>query len=641
MLKGLYGLRTGLLISILCTVSWASFNTNGHKGVVRTLSGKTQGKLKLNLGLGTQYAQDSDFLLGPSTNNFGKVLDYQSTSQENLVDPSIQNSAKMISSNLFMNFGLTTFWDLGFSLPFYMDIAGFNDLWEWGLGDLEISTKILYPPPVQKRLFYQSYYLGLSVPTGSGFSDKGLFARNLSYYPRLPKNSNDQPETFYTTNGINFKPMMVWTFDIGNVVSSFPMQIHMNVGATFSLDFDKDDYNGDNTAIAQMALEYTPSDIVSIFVDVSGQTRWYNLEQGLNLGQDLLMLSPGIQIKAPSGLKLLLSGDFCLSSIVNEDDRTNRSKDNRYEFSTSAHPRFGFQFAVAWEGFLTPQDDDHDGLKNDVDRCPKDPEDLDGFEDSDGCPDYDNDNDGIPDSTDKCMNDPEDIDGFEDEDGCPDPDNDGDGIPDLEDECPRIAEDFDGIDDKDGCPDGDNDKDGIPDSLDRCPNDPEDFDNFEDDDGCPDIDNDKDGIPDLKDKCPNEPETFNGIDDEDGCPDKKEKKEVNMPQHQIMHGVNFKSGRSEMTPDSRYQVDKLVETLKEYPEVTVEVRGHTDSIGRYETNMRLSQERAESVRQYLIRKGVAPDRIRAVGYGPSVPVADNRTASGRAKNRRIEIRRTN
>ncbi|MFW6254611.1 MAG: OmpA family protein [Chitinivibrionales bacterium] len=640
MLKGRFGNSAGLIITLLCTMSWASFNTNGHTGVVRTLSGKTQGRLKLNLGIGANYSQDSEFLQGPSQQDYGRVVDQKSDSDSPLIDPSMQNSAKMLSSNVFMNLGLTTFWDLGLSLPVYLDVAGFNDYWEWGLGDLEISTKILYPPPVHKRLFYQSYYLGLTVPTGSGFADKGIFARDLSYYPYR---SEDDPKSFYTTNGLNFKPMLVWTFDIGNV-SSFPLQIHLNVGASFSLDFDRDTYNGDNTVIGQLALEYTPAEIISLFVDVSGQSRWYNLERSLDFSQDLLMVSPGLQIKAPSGVKLLLSGDFCLSSLVKDDARRDwEDVDGRYNYSTSAHPRFGFQFAIAWEGFLTPQDDDHDGIKNDVDRCPKDPEDLDGFEDSDGCPDYDNDKDNIPDSTDKCPGEPEDMDGFEDEDGCPDPDNDGDGIPDLEDQCPRLAEDFDGIEDKDGCPDGDNDKDGIPDSVDRCPNDPEDFDNFEDDDGCPDIDNDKDGIPDLKDKCPNEPETFNNIDDEDGCPDKKveKKKEINMPKQQIMHGVNFRSGRAEMTNDSWVYVDRLMDTLKEFPQVTIEIRGHTDSIGRYETNMRLSQKRAESVRQYMISRGIAPDRIRAVGYGSSVPVADNRTASGRSKNRRIEIIRTN
>jgi outer membrane protein OmpA-like peptidoglycan-associated protein len=80
---------------------------------------------------------------------------------------------------------------------------------------------------------------------------------------------------------------------------------------------------------------------------------------------------------------------------------------------------------------------DHDGIPDRLDRCPNEPEDRDGFEDEDGCPDPDNDKDGIPDTQDKCPNDPEDADGFEDEDGCPDPDNDRDGVPDPNDRCPN------------------------------------------------------------------------------------------------------------------------------------------------------------------------------------------------------------
>jgi hypothetical protein len=200
------------------------------------------------------------------------------------------------------------------------------------------------------------------------------------------------------------------------------------------------------------------------------------------------------------------------------------------------------------------RDSDGDGIPNDRDKCPLIPEDKDGFQDEDGCPDDDNDGDGIPDSEDKCPNQAEDHDGFEDDDGCPDLDNDKDGIPDLQDRCPndpedgkppfpkdgcpadkrdsdgdgipdsadscpQQEEDFDGFEDGDGCPELDNDNDGIPDTADKCPLCPEDKDGFQDEDGCPDPDNDHDGILDAKDACPNEPETFNGINDEDGCPD--------------------------------------------------------------------------------------------------------------------------
>jgi hypothetical protein len=164
-------------------------------------------------------------------------------------------------------------------------------------------------------------------------------------------------------------------------------------------------------------------------------------------------------------------------------------------------------------------DADGDGIPDVLDKCPTEPEDKDGFQDEDGCPDPDNDGDGIPDVLDKCPNEPEDKDHFEDEDGCPDPDNDGDGIPDVLDKCPNQPEDKDGFQDEDGCPDPDNDGDGIPDAVDLCPNEPEDKDGFEDQDGCPDPDNDGDGVPDALDKCPAQAEDRDGWEDEDGCAD--------------------------------------------------------------------------------------------------------------------------
>jgi hypothetical protein len=134
----------------------------------------------------------------------------------------------------------------------------------------------------------------------------------------------------------------------------------------------------------------------------------------------------------------------------------------------------------------------------------------------------DPDHDWITGRNDKCPQDPEDIDSFEDLDGCPDPDNDMDGILDIDDFCPNVPEDKDGFKDEDGCPDAtgsDRDGDGIADDKDMCPDDPEDLDAFQDADGCPDPDNDGDGIMDVDDLCPNAPEDMDGMKDADGCPD--------------------------------------------------------------------------------------------------------------------------
>ena len=166
------------------------------------------------------------------------------------------------------------------------------------------------------------------------------------------------------------------------------------------------------------------------------------------------------------------------------------------------------------------KDRDGDGIIDDNDQCPTVAEDLDGFEDTDGCPDADNDGDLVPDEADKCPDAPEDPDGFEDTDGCAELDNDKDGIPDDRDACPNEPETKNNYKDEDGCPDeADRDEDGVPDERDKCPDAPEDTDGFEDTDGCPDPDNDQDGVPDNMDECIDEPETINGIEDEDGCPE--------------------------------------------------------------------------------------------------------------------------
>jgi outer membrane protein OmpA-like peptidoglycan-associated protein len=275
----------------------------------------------------------------------------------------------------------------------------------------------------------------------------------------------------------------------------------------------------------------------------------------------------------------------------------------------------------------------------------------------DSCPDPDQDHDSICDpwvaelqksvlyskichGSDKCPTQAEDKDGFEDEDGCPDFDNDKDGIPDSLDKCPNAAEDKDGFEDQDGCPDYDNDKDGIPDSLDKCINDPEDKDGFKDFDGCPDLDNDNDGIKDIDDKCPNEPETFNGYKDDDGCPDTvarptvKEEKALN----KALRAINFKSGSAELTEDSYSALMAIVSFLKQYPFLKYEIQGHTDSKGNDDYNLLLSAARAASVRYYLVSQTIPDSTVIAIGYGKTRPIASNNTAEGRALNRRVEFK---
>jgi OmpA-OmpF porin, OOP family len=286
-------------------------------------------------------------------------------------------------------------------------------------------------------------------------------------------------------------------------------------------------------------------------------------------------------------------------------------------------------------------DRDGDGYKDDEDQCPDDPEDFDSFKDEDGCPDPDNDNDGILDVDDRCPNVAEDHDGDEDEDGCPegsDGDRDGDGILDSHDKCPDDPEDRDGFEDKDGCPEPDNDKDGILDKDDQCPLDPEDKDGFEDADGCPDPDNDKDQILDAQDKCPNDPETYNGFEDEDGCPDKG-RVVIEGSDILIMDKVLFQTGSAEILPESFPIIDAVATTLKHHPEfLVVEVAGHADERSNDDFNLRLTQDRARSVVEAMVQRGVERPRLVSQGYGEYCPVDPAHNPAAWDKNRRVEFK---
>jgi len=328
---------------------------------------------------------------------------------------------------------------------------------------------------------------------------------------------------------------------------------------------------------------------------------------------------------------------------------------------------------VTWAPYKV--DTDRDGVMDDVDRCINDPEDRDGFEDADGCPERDNDSDGNPDLTDRCPNEAEDIDQFQDQDGCPDRDNDNDNVPDDYDGCPMVPEDRDGDRDEDGCPDDDRDRDGIKDDVDRCPREAEDTDGYQDEDGCPDPDNDGDGVPDTADQCSTEPETVNGLNDEDGCPDTiPDDDHDGIPNNQdqcptqpetyngitdtdgcpergrslvridngviqILQQVNFARDSDRIVGRPSFQIlDAVAAVLAAHPEITrVDVEGHTDNTGDAAHNRDLSQRRAAAVQAYIVTRGVDAARLTSHGFGPDRPLEANTSARNRARNRRVEF----
>jgi outer membrane protein OmpA-like peptidoglycan-associated protein len=249
----------------------------------------------------------------------------------------------------------------------------------------------------------------------------------------------------------------------------------------------------------------------------------------------------------------------------------------------------------------------------------------------------DKDRDGIYDHKDKCPDDPEDKDGWQDEDGCPELDNDKDGVADTVDRCPLVPEDKDGFFDNDGCPEDDNDQDGIKDPKDKCPNEAEDPDGFEDEDGCPEKDNDKDGILDREDLCPNEPETVNNYADHDGCPDADQIRVVG-DKIVLDDRVHFQLNSAVIRQLSFPLLERLAQLLVEHPEyIHISVEGHTDKAGPDDFNQKLSEDRAASVAAFLASHGVARERLSSKGFANTRPLVPEISEFARLTNRRVEF----
>jgi hypothetical protein len=308
-----------------------------------------------------------------------------------------------------------------------------------------------------------------------------------------------------------------------------------------------------------------------------------------------------------------------------------------------------------------PVDSDHDGVADGLDRCADTPSGV--RVDANGCP-VDSDSDGVADNVDRCPNTPSGV--HVDANGCP-VDADGDGVADYQDRCPDTPRGAPV--DANGCP-KDSDGDGVADYLDHCPDTPSGA--TVDANGCP-IDSDHDGVADYMDRCPN---TAPGTQvDANGCPVEKdtdgdgvvdsrdrcastpsgvqvyrEGTYAGCPVHalpaagaaaQVVRGVSFRTVRrqQQLTPASRPVLDTIAETMKATPGARWEIGGYTDITGTLAGNNRLSQQRAQAATDYLVSRGVDAASLTVVGYGPQRPIASNRTARGRARNRRIEIKR--
>ncbi len=286
------------------------------------------------------------------------------------------------------------------------------------------------------------------------------------------------------------------------------------------------------------------------------------------------------------GVKVPLSEGFALRAELRENLH-NRESDRYAGVAFSEEVNVGVAFGWGAPAERPVPDSDRDGLSDDRDKCP-----LQASLAADGCP-GDSDGDGVGDSADACPEEPGDLDS-----GCPNTDADDDGVHLPCDQCPEEK--------------------GV------APT------------GCRDEDPDRDGVIGEADECPLEPETRNGYEDSDGCPDEVPREVQKFTG--TMRGISFAIGKATVEASSEPTLQDAAEILKRHPSIRVEISGHTSSEGSVNVNQKLSEERARSVRQWLIDAGVDPNQLEARGAGASEPMGDNATADGRQMNRRIEFR---
>jgi OOP family OmpA-OmpF porin len=453
---------------------------------------------------------------------------------------------------------------------------------------------------------------------------EGKHGVGLSILPALSFPTGNH-NAFLGQNGTTFSPALLFERSVG------PVRFLVNLGFTLRQE-------------AQFQN-----------LRVSDELFWrfgvgWRLQDRLELGAELFGATPtadpfGSQERR-NPLEMLVGGRFFVSDRLQVIAGAGPGLSQGY-----GTPTFRFFAGLTFSPF--ERDADGDGVPDRKDRCPAAP----GPKGNQGCPWPDTDGDGLTDEVDDCPTTP----GPPANRGCPWPDTDGDGVPDKDDGCPTVygpAEnrgcpwpdrDKDGIADKDdrcptvpgpaanqGCPWPDTDKDGIPDKDDRCPATPGPKENG----GCPWPDTDKDGIPDRDDECPTQP----GPASNKGCPLKDVV--VTRSEVRIRDQIFFRTGSATILPKSYRILNTVAQTLEAFPTIRrLQIQGHTDDVGSAKYNLKLSQRRAEAVRSYLIRKGIAAERLTARGFGPLVPLrpvdkgkmskAEIREA--RALNRRVQF----
>ncbi|TDE53410.1 OmpA family protein [Flavobacterium sp. GT3P67] len=426
----------------------------------------------------------------------------------------------------------------------------------------------------------------------------GLHSGVTQYQGDLGNNFYKTDKAFYGFGGLSVTRYLGRHFDLNFLASKGTIGYNSTSGS-FKTDF--------NSVALNLRFNFTgPESIVRPYVFAGVGAMLF--DKDLNFDQDridyaLPTAGGGLNFRLSPGIMLNLQETFSYSNKDRRDGVVSGKKDAYLSHMA------GLTFNIG-----DKKDADNDGVSDRNDTCPGTPAGV--SVDANGCP-LDKDKDGIADYLDTCP----DVAGRAALNGCPDTDNDG--IADGNDKCPdtKMGTKVDAT----GCP-MDNDKDGVANDLDRCP----DVAGPLSLKGCPDSDGD--GVADMDDRCP----TVKGTIENKGCPEitKQDIQRITYLGSKIF----FENNSEKLKVASLVQLDELVILINKYDASNLVIEGHADSNGSDAFNLELSQKRTESVKKYLMEKGISGSRLTAIGYGESKPIANNKTALGRAKNRRVELK---
>lgn len=461
-----------------------------------------------------------------------------------------------------------------------------------------------------KKLLFLCVAIAFTFTSSAQTEDKkwniGLHTGVTQYSGDLGRDWYKTDNSMYGFGGLSVSRYLGKLFDVNLLLSKGTMGYHNGTTPGFRSDFNAASVN---LRFNMVAPEY----ILRPYVFAGAGAILFDNQ--LNFHQEkydfmLPTAGGGINIRLSPVVMLNLQETFMFSNHDGRDGVDNAAGKMEKKDSYVTH-MVGLTFNMG-----NSVDTDQDGVSDKKDNCPDTPAGV--VVDKMGCP-LDKDADGVADYMDNCP----DVAGSKMLNGCPDRDNDG--VEDSKDQCPDQA----GTVALYGCPDTDGD--GLADKEDKCPT----VAGPKENGGCPVLDADKDGVADKDDDCP----SVAGPISNKGCPEVTteiiEKLKIQA------RSVFFNSGKSTFkTGDAATitSLDAMKEILRNYPNAKFSIEGHTDSDGSNAFNQKLSEDRANAVRNALIEKGVKADNLTAVGFGESNPIATNKTAAGKAQNRRTEVK---